>query len=128
MKKTSLFALLAVIAGFFLLQSNKSFQTVQTGGDFYSAEAKSIIDKKCYGCHSIKGRSQDARDALMWDSLPGLPKAKIVASINDIIKAVKEDKMPPETMVARMPEMKMQPEEKTALLQWSEKKAESLLK
>lgn len=121
----SLITGLAVI--FLTLQSN-ILQEVQNPDGFYSKEAKTVIDNKCYGCHSIKGKSQDAKDALMWDSLRGLQKAKMVATLDEIIEVLEEDKMPPEAMVKKMPEMKLLADEKKILLNWAENKAESLLK
>lgn len=127
MKKIPLIATLLIVTGFILLQGSRTISQDQKSNGFYSDEAKTVIDNKCYGCHSIKGKSQDAKDALMWDSLPGLSKAKIVATLNDMIEVLEEDKMPPEQMVKKMPEMKLLPDEKQTLLTWAETKAGRLL-
>ncbi|MBE0679275.1 MAG: hypothetical protein IH592_10985, partial [Bacteroidales bacterium] len=81
-----------------------------------------------YGCHSINGKSQDAKDALMWDSLPGLQKSKIIATLDDIIKVLEQNKMPPEGAVKKYPEMKLLSEESKILQSWAGVWADSLLK
>jgi cytochrome c len=94
----------------------------------YPAEVKKVIDAKCYGCHSVKGKSQDAKDALIWDSLPGLQKGKIVATLDDIIKVLKENKMPPKQTIEKYPDMKLLPGEVKTLQSWAEVTADTMLK
>lgn len=128
MKISSFLFTASLIAVFFLLQGSQTGKRVQKVGSFYSAETKKVIDGKCYGCHSAAGQSQNAKNALMWDSLPGLQKSKLVASLDDIIRVLKEDEMPPAGAVRRNPEMKLQPGEKRILQLWAESRADSLLK
>jgi len=71
----------AVIIGFSLIQGSSLGQTEQQSGSVYPEKVKKVIDSKCYLCHNINGKSQYAKNALMWDSLPGLPKIKIIASL-----------------------------------------------
>lgn len=118
----------AVIIGFILLQGSPLSQTAQQSGSGYPEKVKKVIDGKCYGCHSINGKSQDAKDALMWDSLPGLPKAKIIATLDDIIKVLEKNEMPPAAAVKKYPEMKLLSEESKILQSWAGAWAESLLK
>lgn len=118
----------AAIIGIFVLQGSPPVQTVQQGGSVYPDKVKKVIDSKCYGCHNIKGESQDAKDALMWDSLPGLQKGKIIATLDDIIKVLEENKMPPEGAVKKYPEMKLLKEENKIIHSWARDWADSLLK
>ena len=124
---TSIF-ILVIIIGFFFIQSSPVSQSGQKSGSMYTAEVKKVIDEKCYGCHSVKGKSQDAKDALMWDSLPNLQKSKLVATLDDIIEVLKENKMPPEEVIKKYPEMKLLPQESKILQSWAESRADSLLK
>jgi len=64
----------------------------------------------------------------MWDSLPGLPKGKIIATLDDIIKVLEENKMPPAAAVKKYPEMKLLNEENKIIQSWARSWAESLLK
>lgn len=114
--------------GFILNTGLPVNQSIQKSGSAYPAEVKKVIDNKCFGCHSDQGKSKDAKDALLWDSLPNLSKSSQIATLDDIIKVLKDKKMPPEGAVKKYPEMKMSPEETTILQSWAEKRAESLLK
>ena len=114
--------------GFILNTGLPVNQSIKKSGSAYPAEVKKVIDNKCYGCHSDQGKSKDAKDALLWDSLPNLSKSSQIATLDDIIKVLKDKKMPPEGAVKKYPEMKMSPEETTILQSWAEKRAESLLK
>ncbi len=118
----------AVIIGFFLMQGSTLGQTVQQSGSVYPDKVKKVIDSKCYGCHSINGKTQEAKDALMWDSLPGLQKGKIIGTLDKIIKVLEANTMPPESVVKKYPEMKLLSEEKKTLQSWAGAWADSLLK
>lgn len=107
------------------LQAN---QSVQKNRSIYPVEVKKVIDNKCYGCHSEQGKSKDAKDALLWDSLPNLSKTSQIGILDHIIKVLKEKKMPPEGIVKKYPEMKLSPEEARILQSWAESRADSLLK
>ena len=118
----------AIFIGFILSPGLPGNKSIQKSGSFYTAEAKKVIDSKCYGCHSEQGKSKDAKEALMWDSLPNLTKSSQVATLDHIIKVLKEKKMPPEGVVKKYPEMKMSPEETKVLQSWAESMADNLLK
>ena len=94
----------------------------------YPSEVKKVIDQKCYGCHSEKGKSEDARKALMWDDLPNLEKSKVLATLDGIIEVLEDGAMPPEDVVKKYPEMKLHEDESTLLKTWAESKADSLMK
>lgn len=118
----------AAILGIFLIQASPSGQTLQKSGSVYPDKVKKVIDGKCYGCHSINGKSQDAKDALMWDSLPGLPKNKIISSLDDIIKVLEKNEMPPAGAVKKNPEMKPTTEESKIIQSWAKAWIDGLLK
>jgi len=128
MKISTFIVILVIIAGLFFIQSSRVSRIIQNSGSIYSAEAKKVIDEKCYGCHSEKGKSKDAKDALLWDNLPNLQKSRIVATLDDIIGVLKKNTMPPEDIVKKYPEMKLLPQEKNTLLSWAESRADSLMK
>ena len=113
---------------FFFFRGTPPEQGTQTITGFYTDSVRMVIDKKCYGCHSVKGKSQKAKDKLMWDSLPGLPKSKIVATLDDMIDVLDEDKMPPEELLKKYPDAKLLPLEKETLMKWAVSRSDSLLK
>lgn len=127
MKTLSSLIILGFITIVFFFRGTPSGQSTQYVTGFYSDSAKMVIDKKCYGCHSDKGKSQKAKDKLMWDSLPGLQKGKIVATLDDLIEVLDEDKMPPEELLKKYPDAKLLPSEKETLKNWAVSRSDSLL-
>jgi hypothetical protein len=117
---------IVVVAGVLLGSRNISkYDQPQT---FFPEKVKKVIDDKCYGCHSIKGKSQKAKDKLMWDSLPNLEKKGLVSKFDGILEVLDENSMPPEEFLKKFPEAKLLPEEKSVLKTWADSKADSLLK
>jgi len=127
MKILTSIVVLVIITGFCFIQGPHGSQSIQKSGSIYTAEVKKVIDDKCYGCHSVKGSSQDAKDALLWDSLPNLQKSRLIATLDDIIKVLKKSEMPPKEIIKKYPEMKMLPQEIKILQSWAESRANSLL-
>jgi len=130
MKTTSRIIALLMITGVFLLQGSRVITNDDpeyAGELIYPTAVKKVIDQKCYGCHSVKGESQDAKDAVMWDNLPNLEKAKLVATLDNIIGVLEDGTMPPEDVIKKYPEAKLLPEESKILKTWAEAKADSLL-
>ena len=117
-----------IFIGFLLRPGFMVNQSVQKAGSIYPAEVKKVIDSKCYSCHSDQGKSKDAKEALLWDSLPNLPKSSHIATIDDISTVLKKNKMPPEGVVKKNPGMGLSPEESRILQSWAESRAESLMK
>ncbi len=92
------------------------------------ANVKAIVDNKCYGCHSIKGKSEEAKEDLMWDSIPLYDKDRQIAVLDDIGDMVAKGKMPPEKMVEMHPEMKLTADEVKLIRDWAETAADNLMK
>lgn len=128
MKTSSFIVIILVIAGFFLIQGSPVRNDLQNQTSFYPAGVKKVIDNKCYGCHSAQGKSPVAKGALMWDSLPNLKKSRIVAKLDNIVKVLQKNIMPPEGVVKKYPEMKLLPDESKIIQSWAESKADSLLR
>lgn len=127
--KTSFFAhVFLVLTGLLLIQGTPVGQSMQKKGSFFPSEVKKVIDAKCYGCHSAQGQSNDAKDALMWDSLPNLNKSRMVATLDDIVKELRKNGMPPAGVVKKYPEMKLRDAESKILQSWAVSKADSLLR
>lgn len=93
----------------------------------FPEDVKAVIDKSCYGCHSEKGRSDDAKDALRWDIMGEYDKAKLISAMDEIIEVIEKQEMPPEKFLANKPEAKPTEEEYAILLKWAEEEADKLL-
>jgi hypothetical protein len=129
MKKTFWFVPVLLIAGFFFIHGSADKDQLSVAADIfiYPAGVKKVIDQKCYDCHSVKGKSHDAKDALMWDDLPKLEKSEVVATLDNIIEVLEEGAMPPEEVIEKYPDAKLLPEEKDILHAWAQAIADSLL-
>lgn len=131
--KTSIVIVLAVVTSVLLIRShpveNGSIITIkQDTAGFYPAAVKKVIADKCYGCHSVKGKSQKAKDKLMWDSLPGLQKSKIVGKLENIVDVLDKNDMPPEEFLKKFPDAALLADQKKLLRSWADSKADSLVK
>ena len=118
-----------VIAVFIQMKLNRESSSVSEPMEEYKfpKKVKAVIDKSCYGCHSEKGKSDDAKDALRWDMMTEYDKGKLVSVMDEIIEVIEKEEMPPKKMVERKPEIKPTEKEYAALMKWAEKEADKLL-
>lgn len=91
----------------------------------FSKKVDNIVQSKCYGCHSEKGRSQKAKDKLMWDDLAGMSTADRQKKLGRIQEMAEKGAMPPKRMVESKPEMKLTAKEQKALKKWAKRHAKS---
>lgn len=87
----------------------------------YPKKVDTTIQDKCYGCHSPEGRSQKAKDALMWDELQNLNMAAQLGKFAAIQKVIHEGTMPPKGAVERNPAMKLSDQESAQMEKWASK-------
>jgi len=132
MKTTILLGMLGSLAFVVFIRSSVIYR--ETGPESarltemaFPVEVKAIIDQKCYGCHSMDGKSKDAKESLMWDSIPQYPKVKQLAKLNDIIDVLDDGSMPPEKFIEMEPGAKLTKEQRRILKSWAEQAADELL-
>ncbi|MGE5406460.1 MAG: hypothetical protein ACM3NR_02010 [Methanosarcina sp.] len=132
MKILTLLVLAIVTSGFLIisqpLQNTQQDEGIKDNSGFYTSDVKKVVDAKCYGCHSIQGKSQKAKDKLMWDSLPGLPKRKMVSTLGNIVDELEKNDMPPEEFLKKFPDAALVGNQKEILTSWAGSKADNLLK
>lgn len=87
----------------------------------FPKKVDSIIQNKCYGCHSPEGRSQKAKNKLNWDELTTLDMATQLQKVEAIQKVLQEGTMPPKGMIEKNPDMKISDEESAKLEKWANK-------
>ena len=131
------FGILLVIAAFtsaifIQMNLNKQGNDAKISGNQeeykFPKKVKEVIDKSCYGCHSEKGKSDDAKEALRWDKMAEYDKAKLVSIMDEIIEVIEKQEMPPKKMIEKKPDMKPTEKEYATLLKWADKEADNLLK
>jgi len=86
----------------------------------FTMSAMQVIDAKCLGCHSPGGKSDKAKDKLMWEKLQKMDAADAVAKLDEIIEVLEEGEMPPKKMIEKYPSMKLSAEESATLTAWAE--------
>jgi uncharacterized membrane protein len=133
MKTTISLTALLILAGALFIRGSQvnrysEHESFQSADFKFPADVKAIIDQKCYFCHSLKGKSPDAKKALMWDSIPNYSKEKLVAKLDDIFDVLDQGTMPPKEMVEKVPSAKLSDEERQSLKSWAEAAADTLLK
>jgi len=128
--KISLLVILA-IALFVRARYNDHAKDVsmrQQVGITFPADVKAVIDNKCYGCHSKDGKSKEAKEGLLWDSIPLYPKARQITVLDDIAEVLEKGEMPPKEVIEKYPEAAISPEEAALLKKWAETTADGLMK
>ena len=93
----------------------------------YPISVVNVINNKCLGCHSPSGRSDDAKEDLMWEKLQKMDPMDMIAKLDEIIEVLDEGKMPPKKIVEKYPSMKMTAEETAILKNWAENISNELI-
>ncbi len=87
----------------------------------YSKKVNDIVQNKCYGCHSPQGRSDKAKEKLMWDDLPGLSPQEQSEKLESIQHVLEEGAMPPARFLEGNPDKKLTDKEAATMKKWAEK-------
>lgn len=116
-----------VILAFIALKPREKEATAEPNKVEYPANVKAIIDKSCYGCHSDKGQSEDAKKALHWDKLTQLGKGKAIAKLASIAEVTEKGEMPPKKYIEKNPEAKPNTQDAAELIQWAKSESDRLL-
>lgn len=87
----------------------------------YPKKVNSIIQAKCYGCHSPNSKGEKSRAKLNWDELGNLDQKMQSEKFQAIVKVLDEGTMPPKMMVEKDPSKKLTPEETEKMKKWASK-------
>jgi cytochrome c553 len=124
MKRFVGFGILFLFSGL-LLQSYTSVsldgQDAVPPGIKFPKKVDAIIKNKCYGCHSADGKSDKAKEKLMWDDLASLKPAMLGEKLKGISHVLGEGSMPPAKFVEKMPEKKLTEAETSVMTKWASK-------
>lgn len=128
MKRAYLILAVGVVIGLIYTSAGMRPQPAQQNEYEFPADVQSVIDKSCYGCHSINGKSDDAKNALRWDNMHEYDKKKMLSVMDEIIEVIEKQEMPPKKFLANKPEAKPSEQEYAILKAWAEAEADKLLK
>ncbi len=92
----------------------------------YPMSVMSIIENKCYGCHSPNARNEKSREAMQWINLQSMDMVDLMAKMDAILEVLEKGEMPPAKMLERYPNMKLTEEEASTLKAWAEATIKSL--
>lgn len=87
----------------------------------YSKKVNAVVQDKCYGCHSEQGRSDKAKQKLMWDDVPGLSAEEQAEKLKMISGVLEEGSMPPSRFLENNPDKKLTDVEKALMEKWAGK-------
>jgi uncharacterized membrane protein len=113
-----------LLLGFVFLQSNVNSpeEAAAAKPKFkYSKKVNAVIQEKCYGCHSEQGRSDKAKEKLMWDNVPGMDADGQAHILEEILEVVEEGSMPPSRFLENNPDKKLTDDEKALMEKWAGK-------
>lgn len=94
----------------------------------YSKKVNAIVQNKCYGCHSPQGRSDKAKEKLMWDDLPTLSPQEQSEKLKGIQHVLEEGSMPPARFLEGNPDKKLTDKEAASMKKWADKMAKKVVK
>jgi uncharacterized membrane protein len=114
-KKLSIISLLAM--ALFMIQCASSKKSM--AGFEYTDSVNEIVQGKCYGCHSADGKSDKAKNALMWDNIPTMTASEQAHILDEILEVTSERAMPPKGMVERMPDKALTDQEVQVFQKWA---------
>lgn len=117
---------LIVIAGgmFILFQSNQPNPELITQ---MPEEVSTVLESKCYGCHTTGAKSDDALKAVNFSEWANYKVSKQVAVLGDITNVVEKGKMPPEKYLKNNPEKELTDVEKKLIIDWTKEASDKLL-
>lgn len=93
----------------------------------FPLEVATLIDNKCYGCHSPQGRNDKAKEKLIWLDLQKMDKVDLVGALGEVAEVLEEGSMPPEKMIEKYPQMKLTEAEVATLKAWVESAQNKLM-
>ena len=133
MTKTLKLCILAFV-GFLFLQSNATTDVkveemaVAAPKVKFPKKVNAIIQNKCYGCHSEKGRSDKAKKALRWDELASISAKDQMHKLEEIVEVVEEGNMPPSRFLESNPDKKLTEKEAAKMAKWAKKMGKRVAK
>ena len=118
-------ALIVIAGGMFIL-----FQSNQPDPELISQmpeEVSTVLESRCYGCHTTGAKSEDALKAVNFTEWENYKASKQVAVLGDISNVVEKGKMPPEKYLKNNPEKELTDVQKKLIVDWTKEASDKLL-
>ena len=118
-------ALIVIAGGMFIL-----FQSNQPNPELITQmpdEVSTLLESRCYGCHTTGAKSDDALKAVNFSEWANYKVSKQVAVLGDITNVVEKGKMPPEKYLKNNPEKELTDVEKKLIIDWTKEASDKLL-
>lgn len=93
----------------------------------YPDDIQEILDQSCYGCHNSESKNDKGKKKLMFDKIPELSKAKVVAKLGDIAEVIEKNEMPPEIFLEKFPDNALTEDQAKRLKEWAESTADEMM-
>lgn len=92
------------------------------------SNVQQVFDKSCVACHQTSSTNVKGKMKLNFDDLKSgeMPKAKLLAKLNGISKALNKGTMPPEKFLAKYPDKAVTESEKKLILDWTSAQISSM--
>ncbi len=86
-----------------------------------------ILESSCFDCHMSTSKNEKARKKMSFDKFSKLSPMNLTAILNDLNKATKEGKMPPEKYLDKYPEKKLTQAEIEAIAKWTSSRSKAFI-
>jgi len=118
-------ALIVIAGGMFIL-----FQSNQPDPELIPPmpeEVSTLLESRCYGCHTTGAKSEDALKAVNFKEWENYRASKKVALLGDICNVIEKGKMPPEKYLKNNPDKKLTDAHKKLICDWTKEASDKLL-
>lgn len=131
--RISLLMIILIATSFAISTAFVSPDPVQPQDEVKSAftipeDVNEVLQNKCFDCHNVEAKSDDAKEGLLLDELATLKKSKKISKLDAIVEVIDGKDMPPEKFVAKYPEQALTDDEAKLITEWVNKAADELLK
>ncbi len=119
--------IVGVLIGGICLLIFLSFNQGNRADDVIPEEVGAILTSSCIGCHNAEGRSEDAKNAVQFDTWDNYRVTKKIGILGKMGEVIEEGKMPPNKYLENNPDKKLTEEQQKLLLDWTKQESERLM-
>ena len=91
-------------------------------------DVKAVVEKSCFDCHTSSSTNKFGKMKLDFNKLDKLSTIKLISAYTKIGDVIEKDEMPPQKYIKKSPDKELTQDEKSLLIDWTKKEAETLVK